>query len=303
MVRLAVLVITLALLSGVAAASAATPRCYGAASHDPLKPCDNPALRLRVTPTPAQALLRPNAICNLLHVRDLVRACWFGTRKAQSKTTVALIGDSHAAHWRAGLAPIAAKRKWRGISVMHTSCPLSRVVAVTPKSKADECRKWNAEALAWLEQHPEVTTIVLAQGTVHSPGFETQVRGFREAWKRIPRSVKHIIVIRDNPKMQPEVPACVEQAIRDKQPAGDACKRERSRNLPADPAAEAARRTTSKRVHLIDMTPYFCDATWCYPVIGGVLVYKDTTHITSAYAATVAPYLEREIRRLNISGL
>jgi len=293
----------LALTVAPGAAAKDTPRCYGAASRDPLKPCENPSLRLKVTPTPGQALLKPNAICNVLHVEDLVRACWFGARKAEAKTTVALMGDSHAAHWRAGLAPIAARRKWRGISVMHTSCPLSRVVSVTPKAKAEECRKWNDEALQWLDNHPEVTTVIVAEGTTARPGFETQVQGFRDAWKRIPHTVRNIIVIRDNPHMQPEVPVCVQQAMRDKQPAGEACKRERSRNLPPDPAVEAVRRMHSTRIHVVDLTPFFCDASWCYPVIGGVLVYKDTTHITSAYAKTVAPYLERAILRLKIEGL
>ena len=38
-------------------------------------------------------------------------------------------------------------------------------------------------------------------------------------------------------------------------------------------------------------------------MIGGVLVYKDLTHITSEYGKTLAPYLEREVRRLKIKGL
>ena len=56
----------------------------------------------------------------------------------------------------------------------------------------------------------------------------------------------------------------------------------------------------SKRIHVIDLSRFFCDATRCPPVIGGVLVYKDLTHITSEYGKTLAPYLEREVRRLKI---
>ena len=99
--RLVRLTLAALLLIGVASAGAADkPRCYGAAARDPQKPCTNPNLRLKVTPTPNQALLRPNSICNRLSVEDLVRTCWWGARKKNSTTTVALIGDSHASAWR-----------------------------------------------------------------------------------------------------------------------------------------------------------------------------------------------------------
>ena len=301
LIRLVRLTLAALILIGVASAAAADkPRCYGAASRDPQKPCSNPNLRLKVTPTPNQALLRPNSICNRLHVEDLVRTCWWGARAKDSKTTVALVGDSHASAWRAVLSPIGKKRKWRGISNTLTSCAFSTVVSLTPKSRADECRDWNEQTVAWFGRHPEVTTLIVVSATIPTPGFETQVQGFREQWKRLPDTVENIIVIRDNPRMQPDTPPCIYEAMADKVPAGPACARKRSTSLPKDPPTTAARRMNSKRIHVIDMSRYFCDATRCPPVIGGVLVYKDLTHITSEYGKTLAPYLEREIRRLDL---
>jgi len=139
--------------------------------------------------------------------------------------------------------------------------------------------------------------------TIPSPGFETQVKGFRDQWKRIPHTVRNIIVIRDNPRMQADTPPCIYAALTEKVPPGPACARRRSTSLPKDPPSTAARRMHSERIHVIDLSHYFCDATRCPPVIGGVLVYKDLTHITSEYAKTLAPYLEREIRRLKLKGL
>jgi SGNH domain (fused to AT3 domains) len=299
--RLVRLTLAALLLIGVTSAGAADkPRCYGAASRDPQKPCTNANLRLKVIPTPNQALLRPNSICNRLHVEDLVRTCWWGARANESKTTVALIGDSHASAWRAVLSPIGKRRRWRGISNTLTSCAFSRVVSLTPKSRADECRNWNEQTVAWFGRHPEVTTVFVVAATIPSPGFETQVKGFRDQWKRLPRTVKDIIVIRDNPRMQPDTPVCIDEARRRQVPAGPACARKRSTSLPKDPPSTAARRMHSKRIHVIDLSRYFCDATRCPPVIGGVLVYKDLTHITSEYGKTLAPYLEREVRRLDL---
>jgi len=293
----------LLLLTVASAAAADKPRCYGAASRDPQNPCSNPNLRLKVTPTPNQALLRPNSICNRLHVEGLVRTCWWGARAKDSRTTVALIGDSHASAWRAVLSPVGKKRRWRGISNTMTSCAFSKVVSLTPKSRADACRRWNEQTVAWFGRHPEVTTAFLVAATIPAPGFETQVKGFRDQWKRLPHTVRNIMVIRDNPRMQAATPPCIDDARRRKVPAGPACARKRSTSLPTDPPSTAARRMNSKRIQVIDLSRFFCDATRCPPVIGGVLVYKDLTHITSEYGKTLAPYLEREVRRLKIKGL
>src|SRR5690349_14952866 len=293
------LALTLVFAAAVAAsASAATPRRYGAATRDPLRPCFNPALNLRVTPSPEAALLIPNAPCNRLNVRDLVRACWFGARKRNGKHTIAVLGDSHAAAWRAALRPLAVDRKWRGISNTHTSCAFSRVVSPgRTKANAKDCKTWNDETIAWLKTHPEITTVFVVDAVIPRPGFETQVEGYRRAWKMLPHTVRHIVVIRDNPRMQSDTPPCIESAMRAKQAAGPACARRRATSLKPDPAVEAVRRMHSKRIKLIDLSHYFCDDTRCPPVIGGVLVYKDLTHITRSYGVTLAPYLLREIRR------
>ncbi|MDQ3739493.1 MAG: acyltransferase, partial [Actinomycetota bacterium] len=78
------------------------------------------------------------------------------------------------------------------------------------------------------------------------------------------------------------------------------CAMRRAAVLRPDPAAEAARRARSRRIRLVDMTRYFCDASRCFPVVGGVLVHKDSTHITATYGATMAPMLGA---RLSAIGL
>jgi hypothetical protein len=54
----------------------------------------------------------------------------------------------------------------------------------------------------------------------------------------------------------------------------------------------------SRRVRLVDLTRFFCDARRCFPVIGGVLVNKDVTHVTAVFGATLGPYLLRQVDAL-----
>src|SRR3954469_24499273 len=93
-----VLALLMAAVVATPAHAATTPRCYGAAARDPQRPCENRTLRLQVTPTPRAAPLIPGSPRAKLAAEGMVTPCAFGATAAQ--TTFALIGDSHAAHWR-----------------------------------------------------------------------------------------------------------------------------------------------------------------------------------------------------------
>src|SRR3954451_5854813 len=90
--------------------AAATPRCFGAAARDAAHPCRNPALRLTGTPTPDQAPLIPNVDCAKEKVTEAISTCAFGVPAAHAVEPVALIGDSHAQHWRPAVAVVARER-------------------------------------------------------------------------------------------------------------------------------------------------------------------------------------------------
>lgn len=46
---------------------------------------------------------------------------------------------------------------------------------------------------------------------------------------------------------------------------------------------------------LIDPTPLLCPEQLCLPGIGGVLVYRDGSHITATYVKTMIPFLEEQL--------
>jgi SGNH domain-containing protein len=92
---------------------AAHPSCFGAAARDPRRrPCENPSLRRTVVPTPLQAAKRPNTLCAVVERASTVTVCAFGPRPAHPERTVALVGDSHAVHWRPAFERITRARRW-----------------------------------------------------------------------------------------------------------------------------------------------------------------------------------------------
>jgi hypothetical protein len=274
------------------------PRCFGAAAHVPGHPCTNPALRLTVVPTPAEARDRGNLACGLSQFSGALHLCGFGVAPDRARATVALVGDSHASHWRAALDVVARRRGWAGISLAHAACPLSTTIpaALSGVARAS-CVAWNRQVRAWLTAHPRVHTLIvsaIAGGPTYAK-VDAEA-GYAAAWRALPRSVTEIVVIRDTPKARLSTADCVSAAMADARPAGVACRLDRARALPPDPEVAAAHRLTGRRVQVIDMTPYMCDARWCRPVIGGALVYKDDNHLTEVFARTLGPYLGRAMK-------
>jgi hypothetical protein len=284
----------------------APPACFGAASRDPDRPCHNPSLRLEVTPSPARALTLPNSPCLRVPDQDAPPVCTFGAAPAGARRTIALVGDSHAGHWRAALAVVARERGWYGLSITHSSCPLQTALRDLPEPKRTLCARWKPQVFAWFARHPEVSAVFVAgltggSGVVPTRGrsaFATSEAGYAAAWRALPATVKHIVVIRDTPKGYGYTNRCVARAMKAAKPAGAACTVPRRRALDPDPAIVAARRLASPRVQTVDLTTFFCGARSCDPVIGGALVRRDNTHLTGVFSATLAPYLERSLDRL-----
>jgi hypothetical protein len=271
------------------------PRCFGAAAR---AGCVNPALRLTVVPTPAEARLRGNLACGLSQFDGELHLCGFGVKPSRASETVALVGDSHASHWRAALDVVARRRGWAGISLAHAACPLSTTIhRALPPPDRGRCLDWNRQVNAWLAAHPGIHTLIvsaIAGGPTYAK-VDAEA-GYLAAWRALPDSITTLVVIRDTPKARLSTDECVSDAMSAHRPAGRACRLPRARSLPPDPEVAAAHRLTGRRVRVIDMTRFICAARWCYPVIGGALVYKDDNHLTAVFARTLGPYLDRALR-------
>ncbi len=284
----------------------AHPHCFGAAAMDPDRPCVNPRLRLSVVPTPIEARTLPNAPCRRIGTMHGKKVCEFGVTAARATDTVALVGDSHAGMWRVALDVVARAHRWRGVHMGHASCPLSVAVRDIPEPNRSSCTAWRRLVFKWFAAHPEAGTLFVSElsggrGVLRRPGqspLAAEIAGYTSAWKSLPPTVKHIVVIRDTPKADPGTADCIQRAIARRRPAGTACAMRRSGALDQDPAAVAAARMRSSRVQILDMTRYLCDRSRCFPVIGGALVYKDTTHMLGPFATTLGPYAQRELDRL-----
>ena len=284
---------------------ASAPPCFAAAARDPEHPCSNPRLRLKVVPTPIEAHKQRNSPCPKLELRGLLYVCGFGVAPAKATTTVALLGDSHAAHWRAAVNVVARERKLGRASRSRTPAARSRRRPRTCRSRAGR----NAcSGTARCCSGSSATRRSRRSSSRRSPGgvgviapgrnqLAAQKAGYLAAWKALPASVQQIVVLRDTPKVVGDTDTCVQEAIGRHRPAGPACSVPRRSALSTDSAAIAAASLRDGRERVVDLTPFFCDRRRCYPVIGGALVFKDQNHMTETWSASLGPYL---LRALNL---
>ena len=202
--------------------ASARQRCFGAAARAPGHRCRNSRLRFSVTPSPILAQITPSAPCTPIPSETGPAACAFGLPATRAQVSFALVGDSHAVHWRAALEVVARTKGWRGVSLDESQCLFSRATTALRGEARAECVRWNGEVLRWLAVHPGVSTVFMSQhrggGVVAAPGttsLETKIDGYIDgveraagvgaARRRAPRrAVLHA----------PERPACVVRAKR-----------------------------------------------------------------------------------------
>jgi hypothetical protein len=278
----------------------ATPPCFGAEAR--ASRCRNRALRRLAYPRPDAAAIWPNAPCTPLRPPGAVfDPCAFGVPAKRSRATVALVGDSHAVHWRAALEVVAQVKRWRGISITRPGCPFSTQVPRSPALGPAACVAQHAATIAWLRGHPKVHTIFVSNWAEPPSGPQGGIGGYGGGaaaygalLDQLPRSVRHIYVLRDVPGTTLRAIVCVQGLLRHRRPIGSACASPRAAVLTPDPGALAAA-SRSPRVRVLDLTRFFCGPRRCFPVIGGVYVHKDDNHMNAVFAATLGPYLLKRL--------
>lgn len=293
--------------AGTAVSAGAPPECFGAAARDPKRPCTNPTLS--VTPAPDAVDREPGVNCRKPDAEPPA-GCRFGAPAATAKRRFALVGDSHVYHWRAALDIVGKVKRWHGVSVWTGACYFSDAVRHFPVGAAPHCRTWYRDVRRWFRAHPEISTVFVTQRShteIVAPSataaHRIKVAAFERTWKALPPTVRYVIVLRDGPRSTPAALECVRREVAAARRApGPACAVSRRAALSRDAALDAAKRLRGPRYRHIDLTHYFCGRRTCEPVIGGVLVNRDTYgHITQTYARTLVPYLLRRLRALTRS--
>ncbi|AWB92060.1 acyltransferase family protein [Aeromicrobium chenweiae] len=278
-----------------------TPPCFGAASMAPGKPCDNPQLDGLLVPD-TTAIRRDGATypgCQTSST-EVRTTCSFGDGKDDRLPHVVVIGDSHARSLLPALVPMAEEGKLFLDVQVKAGCNWSSNPHPNPdRTIAESCYEWRKNVNAYLTKNADDIDAIVTGALAHprpAAGHEELVAGFVKAWRPVAERGVPIVAVRDNTAQPVDTNDCL---ALEKEITADSCALPRPKAFRAyDPLVGAAQQVKGARLY--DFTSFYCDDRTCPAVIGGVNVYRDRTHVSKTYMATMKPYIEQ---RLDQDGL
>jgi peptidoglycan/LPS O-acetylase OafA/YrhL len=227
----------------------------------------------------ATDLPREAGQCYTLSYQELL-TCDYGYR-GEDATRIALVGDSHATLLLPPLKKILNANKWRVTTYTGHQCAF-----IDPAPEG--CQEAMAQTREALLADPYDLVLFANYNGDQDPS------GYVSAWAPIVNAGSRILALADNPESSEEAIACLTRVNFGEDRTGEC----------GTPRADAFRRpdalvTASKLVAgstALDLSPYYCTADRCPSVIGNVIVYRDTNHITATFAETLAQPLEDGLR-------
>ncbi|MEK1224446.1 SGNH hydrolase domain-containing protein, partial [Mycobacterium ulcerans] len=225
--------------------------------------------------------------------RDLAQSeC--ATADTASPTTVALVGDSHAAMWDPALQLVAEQRHWRLETLAKVTCPMQDLPILSPYLGREytECEQWRGEIMGRLQsERPRL--VVLSMSRRYQPDFS--FASYDPAWidtlnrtvAQLRRNGSSVLVLGPVADPQSSVPTCLSAHLDD---AG-ACAPSRSAATNAGGVAAEQTATEAGGGHYADLTDLFCTPDRCPTIIGNTLVFRDDNHLTTEYAQLLAPVI------------
>jgi peptidoglycan/LPS O-acetylase OafA/YrhL len=268
-------------------------RCFGARAMQDRAACPDVLTALPLAAiTKSDSPWAPEPGCDPTSSDRSVLRCYWGT--GRPSRVVALVGDSHARHWRGALHRIAKAKNWQVIEMLSEGCPATSARSIVFESRprdGDLCRTWSSKATAELKAlaPDDIITAAFVQQNVFDPRGSGPL-GFEQVWREW-LTFTRVTVLRDIPTTaNRSAPQCL--AVN----AGNQllCSNPRPRVLVDDDMMRAAR-PMRHEVNLVDLSDYFCDDKRCYAVIGGASVYYDYDHMSRQFSASLAAPLLRQL--------
>ena len=261
------------------------------------------ATEIRPVPTnltpPLGAIVKPDVFVNgcVLSWRDVEQPdCVSGD--AGAPTTVALVGDSHAAMWQPALEPIAQERHWRLQTMSKVLCPLRSCRSTAPiwavsspsaSSGAVTCSP------GWRRSGPQLIVLDMSRRYGADFGFTSYDQAWLDSMTRLVQRLRatgaNVLVLGQLPDPHSTVPTCVSAHMDN----AAECSPARTVALnDAGIAAEAAA-TAAGGGQYAGLSELFCTADRCPVIVGNTLVYRDDNHVTTEYARVFAPLLAEHV--------
>jgi hypothetical protein len=214
-------------------------------------------------------------------------------------STVALVGDSHAANWYPAVEPLAEQRHWRLDVLAKATCPfLLDLPTRSPYLGREftECEQWRATVLSRLQaEHPSLVLLGVSRRYGADFGFTSYDASWQAALTRTVATLRAagatVLVLGPVPDPRTWAPTCLSDHL----DSATACAPDRAAAVNARGVAAEDAATRAGGGRYADLADLFCTADTCPLIVANDLVYRDDNHITVEYATVLAPVMAAEI--------
>jgi len=241
--------------------------------------------------------------CHLGFADTTSGTCTYGDRT--SSTVVVLFGDSHAAQWFPALERLATGNHWRLVSLTKSACAPADITVWNSSQKRGytECDTWRTSAMKRIAGlHPDLVVLSNSRYLLAINGSPVDATDRQSLWDaaltrtltQLAADAAHVVLIGDSPRPAGDPPVCLSAHMKNVL----ACANPRADAVDPVYLDAQERVAAATGVTMIDPTPLICPSEPCPVVVGSLLVYRDTHHMTAHYAAAIAPYLGALLPRL-----
>jgi peptidoglycan/LPS O-acetylase OafA/YrhL len=252
----------------------------------------------QVMPSPADATQDlPQAQrdgCVVSDDENEVVVCEYGD--PDGSLDVALVGDSKILQWQPVIAQIAERRGWRITTYFKSACAFAEPLYDLDDQQRSNCAEWNRSALAQLKQ--DSPDVVVTTGRQVFDGIDdgdlaAGAEMIAAWWSELQRAGIRVVPLLDNPAPDFEVYECVAEHMDDISQCSfdrdDAVARSGAKFQVA--AAELLSLETA-----VDIADIVCPVEErCPAVIGGVLLFRQGSHLTNTFIESTADLLEARL--------
>ena len=226
--------------------------------------------------------------CYTFEETDELESCAFGSTSADA-VRIALVGDSHAAMLIPALEEVATQEDWTIDTYVGRGCPWIAAEYIDPTNACSTRQTtMRDEILAGGYDYVFVTYRSLVDSSTDD--VDALVEQYAGAWHEALSDGTQVIAITDNPALTDADYTCLTTSEVDALIEGG-CALDEDVALGYPDAVALAAAGTDSGVALANTNELFCRDGVCPLSIGGVIVYRDTHHLTASYTKTMAPYL------------
>jgi peptidoglycan/LPS O-acetylase OafA/YrhL len=233
-----------------------------------------------------------------MNLKPSTQPCIYGD--TTSSTEVVLFGDSHALAWFPAFNQVAKEEHWKLLSLTMSACSAADIPAYNPGtgSLMQNCGIWRQASIQKIiAAHPYLVLVAstsgfaTAQEGVEIRGMERTsifVDGMNRTLTQLKGSGAKVVLMSDTPAMAKDPLVCLSAHPK----STLACATPVSEAISDDWISVETQIAAHNGVPLIKPQMWVCPTSPCPVVIGKILTYIDTGHMTATFSQALAGRLK-----------